>query len=150
MKMKRKMLLLNFSHPFSKEVEKQYRIESFPLQIPVDIAGSRDPKQLETFVREFCLKCVNSDPKISGLVQVGKFVVALPGHSQATAVILAVLHGISGHFPRTIYQVRTESGFEVVDNVMDLQTTRDTSRLNRDFGRAVQVARETKENLYRY
>lgn len=147
---KKKYLMLNFSHPFGTETEKQYRIVSFPLQIPVDIAGSRNPNELETFVREFCLKCINSDPEISGLVQVGKFVVALPGHSQAAAIILAVLHGVSGHFPKTIYQVRVNDGFEPIDGKMDLQTTRDTSRLNRDFGRAVQASRAVKENLYRY
>jgi len=149
---KKKYLLLNFAHPFGTETEKQYRILSFQLQIPTDIAGSRNPIELETFVREFTLRCINSDPngEISGLIQTGKFVVCLPGHSQAAGIILAVLHGLSGHFPKIIYQVRTGDGFEPVDNPISLQTTRDTARLNRDFGRAVQVSRETKENLYRY
>ena len=80
------------------------------------------------------VKLVNKVGFTSKEWQDGKFLVHLPGFSQAAATVLAELHGRIGHFP-TILRVRgientSPRQFELAE-IINLQNTRDTARTTR-------------------
>jgi len=51
--------------------------------------------------------------------------IMLPGMGTAAAVVLATLHGITGHWPNVRYPVRTEQGFTWPEEaVIDLNNVR--------------------------
>lgn len=66
--------------------------------------------------------------------QEGNFLINLPGLSQASALLLAEIHGRMGHFPSIIRLKPSDDGstriFELAE-VVNLQNVRDNARKSR-------------------
>lgn len=137
-----KRLLLNLSgHPI--KVGRNYTVVSVELQVPTEISASKTGADLKNYVAETMMQFLHapSNTNILGKVQTGRYDVVLPGLTAAAAVILAVLHGISGHFPAILWQIRTEDGFEPILRAQALQPVREQARAGRTFGYALKEMR---------
>jgi len=85
----------------------------FPGVMHVDLADPQLPQKVAAFLG-----------KIPGLDGSSPVVVALPGLSGLSAIILSVLHGMTGQFPMVQPLVRGEDGAFVPGPIMDLQGVR--------------------------
>jgi hypothetical protein len=83
-----------------------------PGALHVDLADPQLPEKVANFLSQ-----------IEGLDGSEPVIVALPGLAPLAAIILAVLHGMTGNFPVVQPLVRGESGF-VPGPLMDLQGVR--------------------------
>lgn len=57
----------------------------------------------------------------------GEYQVLLPGMTPLAAAVLALLHGVAGHFPAIRFAVKGETGFRLSEP-MDLQALRTSAR----------------------
>jgi len=120
-----------------------FRIISVPFEIPTDVVGNEDGDKLASYCAELVLRLVKSNDDVRKAVNYGEYVIVPPALSQAAVVVIATLHGLSGHFPKIVWQYRTEDGFSPIKLPVDVQRIREQARLGRDFGAALSVARQT-------
>lgn len=85
----------------------------FPGALHVDLADPQLPEKVAGFLGE-----------IPGLDGSEPVTIALPGLAPLSAVVLTVLHGMTGQFPIVQPLVRGEDGAFVPGPVMDLQGVR--------------------------
>lgn len=123
------MLILNFSHPLSKDQVEQ--VEALSGQTVVEVQG-----EMPQF--DHAVPLVDQIQALADRVglnpeewQTTSLLVNLPGYSPAAATLLAELHGRIGHFP-AVLRLRPEEGslptrYEVAE-VIDLQRVRDAAR----------------------
>jgi hypothetical protein len=125
------MLILNFTHPLTEEHIRQVEsladaqvedVHTIPVQI-----DQQSP--LEEQIRAL----VNNVPLSSQEWQTRSLLINPPGYAPAAFVLLAELHGRTGHFP-TLIRLRPVSGpitrFEVAE-LLNLQDVRERARLQR-------------------
>jgi hypothetical protein len=108
--LKREIMKLNLSGHFNKTLEGQGFI--FPGALHVDLQDPQLPEKVANFLGQ-----------IEGLDGSEPVIVALPGLAPLAAIVLAVIHGMTGNFPIVQPLVRTDEGF-VPGSVMDLQGIR--------------------------
>jgi hypothetical protein len=123
------VILVNFSHPFTGD---QLRALEQAVGVPLGTVIER-PAQFDP-TRSFRAQgraLVDAVGLSSKQWQVSRLVVSLPGHQVIAAVVLAELHGRSGHFPAVVRQRRADTSpaaeFHVAE-VIDLQAVRDAAR----------------------
>jgi len=126
------MILLNFSHPLADSQRAQIealvgRSVDQIIQIPVqfDVTQSFIP-QTEALVKAI--------PLTAEVLQTEQLLIVPPALNFITAILLAYLHGIMGHFP-AILRMRPVTGstpteFEVAE-IINLQLIRDKARTSR-------------------
>ncbi len=125
------MLILNFTHPLTEDHIRQIElladttiedVHSIPVQIDQQAS-------LEEQIRML----VNGVPLTSQEWQTRSLLINPPGYAPAAFVLLAELHGRTGHFP-TFIRLRPVSGpvtkFEVAE-LLNLQEVRERARLQR-------------------
>ena len=123
------MIVLNFSHPLTAEQldavarEAGARVESV-LVVRIQLDEAQD------FAPQARAAIQSADLSPTGW-QTRQVVVVLPGYSAVAAVILAEIHGRSGHFP-TIARLRPVAGsvptrYELAE-LIDLQEIRAHAR----------------------
>ena len=115
--------IVNFSHPLSEVGMKQLdnpTVENAKVQL--DVLNPVGP-QISNIVDECKTKF---DGTVSGLA------IILPGMSEATAYLLAELHGRMGTFPYIVALRRDDDqGIFVVEGVHSLESTRQDARTRR-------------------
>jgi hypothetical protein len=125
------MIILNFSHPLTKEQCSQIEtltnasiteVRTIPVQI----------NQEEPLVSQI-IAIVDGTGLSPEDWQTLPLLITPPGHSLATSVLLAELHGRMGHFP-TIIRLRPKhshvTSYEVAE-LLNLQTIREEARKRR-------------------
>lgn len=125
------MVLLNFGHPLtSEQVKVTGEITARDLAAIIDAAVRLDlDKPIQPQLEE-----VIDD--IAGRVDLENepYLVSLPSLNIATAVVLAMLHGQSGHFP-SVLRLKPVQGTHppryVVAEIVDLQAIRNAARSQR-------------------
>ncbi|GAB4282020.1 MAG: CRISPR-associated protein Csx15 [Candidatus Promineifilaceae bacterium] len=126
------MIIINFTHPITPA--QQTQVES---QIGRSLAAVHTiPTQLDNG-RPFAQQIealINGVPLTPDQWQTTPILINPPAYAPAVAVLLAQLHGRTGHFP-TIIRIRpvpntTPAQFEVAE-LINLQTERDAARHNR-------------------
>jgi len=125
--------LVNFSHPFTgdqlRELEKAV---GQPLERVIDQPAQFDPGGSFRAQGRELVDAVGLSPD---QWQTTRLVVSLPGHQAIAALVLAELHGRSGHFPAVVRHRRREASplpsFDVAE-VIDLQEVRDDARRLRE------------------
>ena len=126
--------LLNFAHPITPE--QKATLEEY-LQVTIDTENIVDrPMHLahDELFEDQVRRILDGIPLSSEEWQTAGFAVNLPGFAPATAIVLAEIHGRSGHFP-TVLRLRPVVGsspqvYEVAE-VMNLQLVRDRARQGR-------------------
>ena len=126
------MLILNFTHPFTEEQQKQIEALAAPASIeevrtiPVQINHSEP-------LAEQIAAIVNSVDLSSEEWQTRPLLINPPGYAPAAFVLLAELHGRIGHFPSLI-RLRPKPGpvttYEVAE-LLNLQAIREEARRRR-------------------
>lgn len=125
------MLILNFSHPLTGDQCAQIEaLAGTPIEevrtVPVQIEQSGP---LETQI----IAIVNAVGLSSEEWQTRSLLINPPGYAPAAFVLLAELHGRTGHFPSLI-RLRPKPGpvttYEVAE-LLNLQTIREQARLRR-------------------
>ena len=115
--------IVNFSHPLSEVAMAQLGdpiVEDVKVQL--DISSPLEP-QIQRIVNKV-------DTQLDGTVP--GLAIVLPGMSEATAYILAELHGRMGTFPYIIALRRDDGqGIFVVEGVHSLESTRQDARTRR-------------------
>ena len=125
------MLILNFSHPITQEQREQIEslaqaaieeIRTIPVQIEQNAPLA---EQIVTILEAAGLSAEEW--------QTLPLLINPPGYAPAAFVLLAELHGRSGHFP-TLIRLRPKPGpitsYEVAE-LLNLQTIRETARPRR-------------------
>jgi hypothetical protein len=113
--------VLNFSHPITEKQEMEIavevgeRVEVVDIKVQIDFSRSL-PEQAYKILEPFVSTLVNE-----------RFLIRPAALDAATLAIMAVIHGISGHFPR-IVTFKREDGEFVVWGIIDLQTLREEAR----------------------
>jgi hypothetical protein len=139
----KKRILLNFAHPLPGWLEKHWRIISIPFQIPPEVMAGQNGSALTDFKAEVVLRAVKADKELEAAVNSGRFAVVPPQFPPATIAAVAVLHGLCGHFPPVLWQVKNAAGdFEPINAPVDIQAIRDQARSGRNFGAGVAALRE--------
>jgi len=126
------MILINFAHPITDEQRTQIEaLTGQPLQYVIDQVVQVDDQQplapqVEVLVRAIALNMTawQSEP----------IVINPPGYAPVAACLLAILHGLMGHFPATL-RIRPVADsnprrYEVAE-VMNLQAVREGVRQRR-------------------
>jgi hypothetical protein len=125
------MLMLNFSHPLTQEQREQ--IESLAQTTIEEIRTI--PVQIDQAAPliEQIVMIVDVIDLSAEEWQTLPLLINPPGYTPAAFVLLAELHGRSGHFP-TIIRLRSKPGpittYEVAE-LLNLQTIRETARPRR-------------------
>lgn len=84
--------------------------------------------------KQFLTMMEEMTPAQRKIIKSGKFILVLPGLFAATATMLAIVHGIAGHFPKILWSTRCDDGFKLIDNALPLQSIREAMRSRRfDF-----------------
>jgi hypothetical protein len=116
--------VLNFSHPITEKQELEIaqevrdKVDIIDIKVQIDFNRSLQEQAYE-IVEPFVYTLVNE-----------RFIVRPPAFDAATLSIMAVIHGIAGHFPRIVTFKREEGGFAVW-GIVDLQTLREEARTAR-------------------
>jgi hypothetical protein len=116
--------VLNFSHPITEkqklEIAQEVRdtIDIVDIKVQIDFEESLQEQAYE-ILEPFVYTLVNE-----------RFLIRPPAFDAATLAIMAVIHGIAGHFPRIVTMKREEGEF-VVWGIVDLQTLREEARTAR-------------------
>lgn len=141
----RKKLLLNFSHPLPAWLEKRYIIISFPFEIPDEIKYSSNGEDLRNWVTDTTINAIATlSVRHRGEIQIGKYAVSPPGYGPAAYIMSAVLRGITGHTPQSIWQhPLQEGGFDAIERPVNIQKAREDGRRARDWGEGL-YAQKTK------
>jgi len=126
------MLILNFTHPFTREQREQIQTLAAPISIeeirtiPVQIDQSEPLEPQITAI-------VDAISLSSEEWQTRQLLINPPGYAPAAFVLLAELHGRIGHFPPLV-RLRPKPGplttYEVTE-LLDLQAVRDEARTRR-------------------
>ncbi len=64
-------------------------------------------------------------------LETGNFIIIPPGFAPLSSILMAVLHGISGHFPKIWTFKRKDGAYILSDKIYDLQDIRIKSRESR-------------------
>jgi hypothetical protein len=126
------MILLNFSHPLTREHLAQVEhLAGEPVEQVVDLPVQFDNDQAFEPQLENLLAGLSLAPET---LQTGQIVVNLPSLNYIAALLLAELHGRMGYFP-PVLRLRPGSGalpprYEVAE-VLNLQAVRDQARRKR-------------------
>lgn len=120
------MQVVNFSHPFSPA--QRAALEAHVGQ-SVDIQDIRVQIDFERDLIDQAVTLV--DAAIVDWQAGGSYLVRLPALSEVVAVVLAEIHGRSGHFPRVVTFRRAGDGSFEVSGIVSLQTVRDVARARR-------------------
>jgi hypothetical protein len=125
------MLLLNFSHPFTRtQYEKIAALANMPIE---EVRTIRVQIRQEEPLEPQIVSIIDSVGLSSHEWQTRPLLINPPGYAPAAFVLLAELHGRSGHFPSLI-RLRPEAGavttYEVAE-LLNLQTIRDAARERR-------------------
>lgn len=126
------MLLLNFSHPLtSKQIEQLRRLIG---QVDFDIRSI--PSQFDTeepFVDQLKTLFADNPALRSVKWQSEELLVILPSLNYIAALVLAEIHGLSGHFPAFV-RIRPAnklvSEYEIAE-IVNLDRVRESARLRR-------------------
>ncbi len=119
-------LLFNISgHKLSDNAKNMLNDRYENLQI-VDILPNVNMDVLEKGIVEEAFSIVEQMMEYSDIFT-GKYRVILPGYSPLAAVLLALLHGVSGFFVSIILLKRVDNEF-LPDGALNLQDFRDTIR----------------------
>jgi hypothetical protein len=116
--------VLNFSHPITKkqemEIAQEVRdtVDIIDIKVQIDFSRSLQEQAYE-ILEPFVYTLVNE-----------RFLIRPAALDAATLAIMAVIHGIAGHFPRIVTFKREEGEF-VVWGIVDLQTLREEARTAR-------------------
>lgn len=131
------MIILNFSHPLSAEQIEQTRVlagqpveQVIDQPVQFDVLRPFEPQLAELFARAPLARLdLESRPLL----------VVLPALNFIAALVLAELHGRSGHFP-AILRLRPQPGSNPVGyeaaEILNLQALRDAARARRFSGGA--------------
>ncbi len=125
------MIVVNFAHPITAEQREEIaRLAGRPVERVIDVPTQLDENQ------DFA-------PQVAALVagvgltaeewQTLPLLVNLPAYAPVVAVLLAYLHGLTGHFP-TIVRVRPTGGIAPrfgIGELINLQLVRDDGRMQR-------------------
>lgn len=129
---KNKVLLNISGHPLSDVAEGQAKdcgLRIVDIKVPnVDV---KDPKSVLEYIKTV-FETIAGSNKIIGLIKKNKFIVIPPGLGILCSGIIAMLHGISGSFPKQAWLIRDDDGvykFELDDDGkiktdLDLQKVR--------------------------
>lgn len=120
-------LVLNFGHPLSDAaqaelVESIGEFETVLARVSLDMDSPLEPQLVAV---------VEGMEVSSEAFQTRSLVVVLPGASVAAGIVLAMLHGRSGNWPKIMHLVRADDGVFHVGELVDLQRTRNTARTSR-------------------
>jgi len=126
------MILLNFSHPLTDEQLAQ--VATLTGQAVTDVRGEMPQFEHGAPFEEQIRALIDRLGLSAEEWQTAPLLVNLPGYAPAAAVLLAELHGRTGHFP-AVLRLRPVAGsvptrYQVAE-VMDLQGVRDRSRAKR-------------------
>ena len=126
------MILLNFSHPLT--TEQLVQVETLTGQRVAGVRGEMPQFDHEASFAEQVRRLADRVGLSPDEWQTTPLLVNPPGYAQATAALLAELHGRCGYFP-TILRLRPVPGsiplrFEVAE-LMNLQAVRDEARQKR-------------------
>jgi hypothetical protein len=113
--------VLNFSHPITEKQEMEIAQE---VRDTVEVVDIKVQINFEESLQEQAYKIV--EPFVSTLVN-ERFLIRPAALDAATLAIMAVIHGVSGHFPR-IVTMKRENGEFMVWGIIDLQTLREEAR----------------------
>jgi hypothetical protein len=116
--------VLNFSHPIT---EKQELAIAQEVRDTVDIIDVKVQIDFNRSLQEQAYEIL--EPFVYTLVN-ERFIVRPPAFDAASLSIMAVIHGVSGHFPRIVTMKRENGEFGVWD-IVDLQTLREEARTAR-------------------
>jgi hypothetical protein len=116
--------VLNFSHPITEKQEMEIAQE---VGAKVEVVDIKVQINFEESLQEQAYEIV--EPFVSTLVN-ERFLIRPAALDAATLAIIAVIHGIAGHFPR-IVTMKRENGEFVVWGIVDLQTLREEARTAR-------------------
>ncbi len=123
------ILLLNFAHPLTEQQWKQIELLAGTsikevLTIPAQI-NETEP------LRPQIIKLIDATDLSVDDWQQRNILINLPGYAPAASLLLAEIHGRTGHFP-TILRLRPKHGsvtsYEVAE-IINLQTFRDKARI---------------------
>lgn len=129
MKRQRRVIVVNFSHPLTRDQRKQVRL-LLSVRIAKVIAVPVQFDQYRSF-QEQAADSVDRAGLTSHQWQARDIVLNLPGFAPAAAAILAEIHGRMGHFA-TILRLRLVHGegaprYELAEEI-NLQQVRDEAR----------------------
>jgi hypothetical protein len=124
------MILLNFlGHPVPgpKPLHKLMWKKIVTVPVPTiymapEIAHNQVVERAGQMVRE-----ILQDPEVRAALSRGEYEVILPGLTPLSVTLIAILHGLTGHFPRIRFSIRTEGGY-VLSEQLDLQVIRIQAR----------------------
>jgi hypothetical protein len=116
--------VLNFSHPITEKQELEIAQE---VRDTIEVVDIKVQINFEESLQEQAYRLL--DPFVYTLVN-ERFIIRPPAFDAATLSVMAVIHGIAGHFPRIVTFKREEGEF-VVWGVVDLQTLREEARTAR-------------------
>ena len=125
------MLILNFTHPLTEDHVKQVEsLAGLPVEDVHTVAVQIDQQApLEEQIRAI----IDRVPLSSEEWQTRTLLINPPGYAPAAFVLLAELHGRTGHFP-TLIRLRPVAGpitrFEVAE-LLNLQSVRERARQQR-------------------
>jgi hypothetical protein len=125
------MLLLNFSHPFTRtQYEKIAALAGMPIE---EVHTIRVQIRQEEPLEPQIVSIIDSIGLSSHEWQTRPLLINPPGYAPAAFVLLTELHGRTGHFPSLI-RLRPRAGavttYEVAE-LLNLQTIRDAARERR-------------------
>lgn len=126
------MILLNFTHPLTEEQLTQ--VEALTGQPVTDVRGEMPQFEHGAPFEDQIRALVERLGLSAQEWQTAPLLVNLPGYAPAAAVLLAELHGRTGHFP-AVLRLRPVEGsvptrFEVAEAV-NLQSVRERARQKR-------------------
>lgn len=122
------MKLVNFAHPLSPaQVSQAQALVGARIDEVVDVPTAFDPG--EPFAAQVDRLLGNPTLGSTDWEQ-DRIVVNLPSFAPITAILLARLHGLSGHFPPMLRLARGDAAGSpyYVREVIDLQSARDEAR----------------------
>ena len=122
------MILVNFAHPLTEEQKKQLiRFGIVPRKI-IEVKTQLNLQEPLTFQ---IVELVDKVGLTSEEWQGEAVIINPPGLAPATAILLAEVHGRTGHFPLIMRLAPTATGGYEVAEVVNLQMVRDAARLRR-------------------
>jgi len=122
------MKLVNFAHPLSAaQLSQVEALAGVRLQEVIEVSTTFDPDR--PFVEQ--VDAMLGDERLAGVRwEEDRVIVNPPSFAPITAILLARLHGLSGHFPAVVRLARGEGVGApfYVREVVDLQAARDEAR----------------------